>query len=789
MLRSYLRTAFRVFWRHKGFSFLNIAGLSVGLACSFLIIIWITNELSFDRFHENGEQLHNVMRNAHFTDGQTFTWSSVPKPLADVLQKDYPEVEHVSLITWQRRLVFDHDGQTSREEGYNVGSDFLEMFSFPLLEGDPTTALREPSSVVISRGLAEKYFGSDWRVTNSVIGQTFRVDDRREFTITGVAEKAPAHSSLRFDYLLPIEDFIQENDWVEDWGNSGLRILVQLREGTDVAAFNAKIETLIEDHNEHTDAEIFLRPYADQRLYSDYENGRLVGGRIEYVRMFAVVALFVILIACINFMNLATARSMRRAREIGVRKAVGAGRGAIARQFFGEASLLVFFAFVVALGLVACTLPAFNTLTQSEIALVDLGGAAAAAFVALGFLTAFIAGTYPALFLSSFSVIRVLRGSMRLSAGSATLRKGLVVFQFAMSILLIIGAVTVYRQIQFIQTKNLGLDRANLVYMPLEGGIRDQYDTVRQELERMPGVQIVTASSGNPLSIGQSTTSPVWEGKEPESDLLFHVISGDYEFLDAMKMRVTDGRRFERALASDTSNYILNQKAVEAMGLKDPVGQPLAMWGTDGTIVGVVEDFHMSSLHSEIEPTIIRLRPEDTRLLVVRLETGRTQEGLRSLEEIYARFNPGFPFEYDFMDDQFKETYRSEIVIGKLANYFTILAVFIACLGLFGLASYTTEQRSKEIGIRKALGATVANLVLLLSKDLVKLVLVAFVITAPLAYLLMQNWLEKFAYHVRLGVPVLLMAGVAAVLVAWLTVSYQSLRAATVSPVKSLRTD
>ncbi len=789
MLRSYLRTAFRVFWRHKGFSFLNIAGLSVGLACSFLIIIWITNELSFDRFHENDAQLHNVMRNAHFTDGQTFTWSSVPMPLAEVLETECPEIEHVSLITWQRRLLFEHAGQSSREEGYNVGPDFLRMFSFPLLQGDPSTALLEPTSVVISRDLAEKYFGVDWQAENSALGQTFRVDDRREFTVTGVAENAPANSSVQFDFLLPVDDFIQANEWVHEWGNSGLRILVKVREGTDVAALNAKIETIIEDHNEHTDAEIFLQPYSDQRLYSDFEDGRLVGGRIEYVRMFAIVALFVILIACINFMNLATARSMRRAREIGVRKAVGAGRGAIARQFFGEASLLVILSFVVALGVVALALPAFNTLTDSRISLLQIDGAAAAAFLLIGLLTAFVAGIYPAVFLSSFSVIRVLRGSMRLSAGSATLRKGLVVFQFAMSILLIIGAVTVYRQIQYIQTKNLGLDRTNLVYLPLEGGVRDQYETVRNELQGMPGVEIVSASSGNPLSVGQSTTSPAWEGKEPDTDVLFHVITGDYEFIDAMKMSVVDGRGFDRSLATDTANFVLNRKAVEAMGLEDPIGRPLSMWGTDGAIVGMVEDFHMSSLHSEIEPTIIRMRPTDTRILIVRFEPGRTPEGLRSLETVYARFNPGFPFEYDFLDEQFKEAYRSEMVIGKLANYFTFLAVFIACLGLFGLASYTTEQRRKEIGIRKALGATVGNLVVLLSKDLVKLVLLAFVITAPLAYLLMQSWLEKFAYHVQLGVPVLLSAGVAAVLVAWLTVSYQSLRAATVSPVTSLKND
>jgi putative ABC transport system permease protein len=514
-----------------------------------------------------------------------------------------------------------------------------------------------------------------------------------------------------------------------------------------------------------------------------------VGGRIEYVRMFGVVAVFILLIAAINFMNLATARSGQRAREIGVRKAVGASQRSLVGQFLGESVLMAVLALAVALGMVAAGLPAFNALTDKAITFGRLFPGTVLLFVGLALLTGFLAGVYPALYLSSFNAIAVLRSTFKARRSAVGLRKSLVVFQFAMSILLIVGTLTVYRQIDYIRQKNLGLDRENVVSLTLEGGIQQQYDAFRQELLARPGIASVTATSTNPLDVGQSTTDPTWDGKDPESVVLFHIISARHDFIETMKMEMVAGRSFSRAFATDSVGFIVNEAAARAMGMKDPVGQRLAFWSREGQIIGVVKDFHMTSLYAPIEPTIIRLAPNDTWRLFVRTQAGQTEAALASLEAVYKKFNPAYPFAYEFLDASFEQTYRSEMVIGTLARTFAVLAVFIACMGLFGLASFTAEQRTKEVGIRKVMGASVANLVVLLSRDFIVLVLIAFVLTAPVAYYVAVAWLGNFAYHVALDAQVFAVAGVAALLIAWLTVGYQSVRAAVANPVRALRTE
>ena len=488
-------------------------------------------------------------------------------------------------------------------------------------------------------------------------------------------------------------------------------------------------------------------------------------------------------------MNLATARSMRRAREVGVRKAVGAGKRSLVGQFMGESLLLVFIAFVLAMGLVAAALPVFNGLTEKSVAIADLHDSTLLLFAGIGLLTALISGTYPALYLSSFDAVRILRGTFRLDGGSARLRKGLVVFQFSMSILLVIGTVTVYQQIRYIHSKHLGLDRENVIYLSLEGQMGEQFDTIKEELLRRPGIASVSSASSSPLDIGSSTHSVSWQGKDPDREIEMYILTVSFDFLDVMKIELAEGRDFDPGFGTDSVTYILNEKARQVIGFEHPLGERLSLWGGGdaGTVVGVVKDFHMSSLYSEIEPTIIRLRPQDAGRLFLRTEPGRTHDALVSLEEVYDRFNPESPFEYQFLDETFHQTYRSEVVIGKLAGYFTVVALFIACLGLFGLAAFTAQQRTKEIGVRKVFGATVSNLVLLLSKDFVALVLIAFVGAVPLAYIAMQRWLEGFAYRIEIGPSVFILVGAAVLLIALLTVGYQSVRAALADPVKSLR--
>lgn len=788
MIQNFFRVALRNMLRHKGYTTLNILGLVVGLTCTFFIAIWIQDEVSTNRFHEDGERIYSVMRHSTF-GGQRGTTASMPKPLAQAMLDEYPEVENTVLISWEAWMLLRSGNETMRAEGRWAGSDFFEVFSFPLVIGDAATALDAPESVVITAAMAQRFFGSDWRTRDDILGQRIRVDNRIDLTVTGVAANPPSNSTLDFSFVIPIDEFIRRNDWVEAWDNNGLRLWARMQPGTDMAAFNAKIKDIIDQHHDSYESDVFLYPIERTYLYSDFENGVQVGGRIEYVRAFALVALLIIVIASINFMNLATARSAQRAREIGVRKTVGASRGSLAGQFMGESLLKAGIALVLALGLLAILLPSFNTLTQKAITLGSMGPGLWLMFVGIAVLTGLLAGTYPAIYLSGFSVISVFGMRTTASGRGSGLRKGLVVAQFAMSIVLIVGTITVYRQLEYIRSKDLGLNRENVAIVRLEGGIREQYDTFKSQLLQVDGVASVTTSSNNPLDIGSDTIGVLWEGKDPDDNTLFWNAAVGYDFVQTMGIAMAEGRTFSREFGADSANYLVNRRAAEAMGMDDPVGQEISFWGNPGMIVGVMEDFHMGSMYRPIRPVILRLWPDQTNMLFVRTEAGRTREALAGLESLYARFNPEYLLNVRFMDQEFEDSYRSEVVLGTLANIFAFVAMFIACLGLFGLASFTAEQRSKEIGIRKVMGASVPHVTMLLSREFLILVTAAFVIGAPIAYLIMQDWLDAFVYHVGLGFGILALAFVLTMVIAWVTVGYQSVKCALLNPVQSLRSE
>ena len=788
MIRNYLITAIRNISRHKAYSSINVLGLSLGLACSFFIVLWVQDEFSFDQFHENGEQVYRVMRHAGF-GGEIRTTSSIPKPLADVLRVEYPEITHTMLMNWESSMVINHEDVSFRAEGQHFGPDLFNIFTFPLLVGNPETALERPESIVLSASMAEKFFGSDWQKGGNILGKVFRIDNRMDFTVTGVFEDVPANSSLQFDFVLPIEEYIHRNDWLEHWGNNSLRLFVRLREDADVSALSNNIKDLIDERVDQWESDVFLQPISDMYLRSEYEEGILVGGRIDYVRIFLLVAVFIILIAGINFMNLATARSAQRAREIGVRKSVGATKSLLVRQFLGESLLTALLAFFFAILLVFLLAPQFNALTGKSISLTLLDPSLWLQFGGISLIAGLFAGFYPAFYLSSFNVIDVLRSSQGKASRGTGLRKGLVVFQFMMSIILIVGTITVYRQLHYIRAKDLGVDRENVLYMDFEGGIREQFETFKQELLQEPGIINVAASNTNPLAINNNTISPEWDGKDPNDNTLYSIISASYGFAETMKIQLKEGRLFSEEYGADSSNFIINERAAVTMNMEEPVGQRLAMWGYEGQIIGVLKDFHMNSFYRPIEPVIMRLHPEDAWIMYVRLAAGQTPTALAALERIYEKFNPEYPFNYRFMDEEYEEMYRSEVVIGTLANVFAVLAVVIACLGLFGLASFTAEQRTKEIGIRKVLGASVSSVVLLLSREFIVLVVFAFAAAAPVAYFLMADWLNDFTYHTDLGLGILALSGIVSVLIAWLTVSYQSIRVATANPVVSLRSE
>lgn len=588
------------------------------------------------------------------------------------------------------------------------------------------------------------------------------------------------------------QTFLEEHTWAKDWGNNGPSTFLVLRKGTDLDSFRKKIRSFIDLYNkeENFRIELDVQPYSERYLHSNFKNGEIVGGRIQYVTLFSVVAVFILMIACINFMNLTTARSIKRAKEIGIRKVVGAFRGALIRQFMGEALWIVVLSFILALLTVALFLPVFNNIVQKQISL-PLGDASF--WVSLGLLTlltGFISGSYPALYLSSFNPVRVFKGSLKFSSGALWFRKGLVVFQFVLSIVLIIGTIVISKQVNYVQSINLGYDRENLIYIPLEGDLTGKYSLFKEQSLRMHGVQTVSRITDSPTSITNGTGGVVWEGKDPSSRLQFTQAAIGYDFTKAMRVEMLQGRDFSDAFATDSIGYIVNETALKLFNYKDPIGMPLTFWQKKGTIVGVMKDFHFNSLHNAINPLILRLGENiGSGWALIRTEPGKTKEALASLEKLCKELNPQFPFTYKFSDEEYQKMYQSEQIVSKLSNGFAFLAIFISCLGLLGLAMFTAEQRTKEIGIRKVLGASMTSLFNLLSKEILFMVAIALLIASPLAWFTMTNWLKDYAYRIDIAWWIFLIAGCLAILIALVTVSFQTIRALLANPAKSLRTE
>ncbi len=784
MFRNYFTITFRNFLRMKVYSGINILGLTIGLACSFLILLWVVDETSYDRFHTNGHQIHQAWR--HFTTGgQTYTMPSLPRGIADEMSVEFPEVEETVITFMDQELVATSGDKNYREKGGYAGGSFFRIFSFPFIHGNPKTALQGMTSAVITERTARKIFGDDWE---NALGRSITVDHRKEFTITGVLRDVPENSSLQFDVLLPVEDWFAREKRFGEWYFMAYSVYAKLQEGTSLEEFNRKFSDIFNRHTEENDHQIFLQPFEDVYLHSFYRDGKLIGGRIEYVRIFTAVAIFILVIACINFMNLATARSSQRAREIGVRKVIGAHRKSLITQFITESVAMSFIAFLLALVIVISLLPAFNYLTGKHLTPGNLNGPILLDIIGITLMVGILSGSYPALYLSSFKPVAVMRGTFKQRSGIAVFfRKGLVVFQFALSVLLIVSTVVVYLQLDYNRTKNLGLERENLLFVPREGNLVERYDAIAQELLMQPGVASVTASGQNPLEVGNNTLSVGWEGKDPNNSQLFYIINTHYDFAKTMHMELVAGRDFSRAFA-DSMAYLVNEETAKMIG-GDVVGKILNVYGDRGPIVGVVKNFSMNSLYAPIEPVVIRFHLQWASQLYVRTKPGETQQALESLKTVYQKFNADYPLQYTFLDQQFEHRYRSEQVTGKLVNIFAVIALFISCLGLFGLTSFTVEQRTKELGVRRVLGASISGIVVMLSKDFLKLVFIGFVIGIPITWYLTNQWLQNFADRIEIGATVFLLAGLAVILMALATVSWQSIKAAIANPVDSLRSE
>lgn len=788
MFTNYLKIAWRNIIRNKSFSAINILGLAAGLACSLLIMLWVQDERGVDAFHTNGDRLYQVYERSTF-DGKTEGMYNTQGLLAQELKNVIPEVEYASGLESNGTATFEAGDRIGKMTGSFAGEDFFSMFTYPLLEGTAQTALNTPEAVAISRKMAEQFFGS----AAKAVGRPIRFENKLNLTVTAVFENLPVNSTHQFDFVRSWKAFVQENAWVHNWSNTSPATYVQLRAGADAAKVSTKIKDFIyryKGKQPEMVVELDLQPFRERYLHSAFENGTISGGRIEYVRMLSVVAVFILLIACINFMNLATARSAKRAKEVGVRKVVGAQRSALIGQFVGEALMLTFFAVLVSLFVVVCILPAFSQLTGKQLSLPVGQPFFWLALTGLMIVTGFVAGSYPAVFLSSLKPARVLKGSLKFGQGPAIFRKSLVVLQFTLTIVLLIGMIVMYRQMDYFRSRNLGYDRENLLYIPLEGNLLQQFDLFREEAGRLPGILSVSRMRNSPTVIGHHSNGIEWPGKPDGLAVSFADAVVGYDFVKTLNLQVKAGRDFSRAYGADSSGFLVNESAVKKMGLADPIGQPVTWGNRKGSIIGVLKDFHFNSMHQAIEPLIVRL-DENFKwgTVLVRTAAGKTQEALTGLEKLSKTINPKFPFTYQFSDLEYNRLYKSEAVVSKLAGVFAFLAIFISCLGLFGLAMFTAEQRTKEIGVRKVMGASVPDIIRLLSKDFLKPVMIAMLIGFPLAWYTMYRWLQGFAYQTDMVWWVFGLAAFVTVSIATLTVSMQSLRAALTNPVKSLKAE
>jgi predicted permease len=773
MLQNYVKIAWRSLRRNRTLSFINMAGLSLGMACSLIIGLWVYDEWMFNKQYVDGDRIYFV----RLTDGDA-AQEITPGPLAEALKRDIPQVEKATKFTvWMNDFLLQAGPRSSKKAGIYATEDFFDIFQYPVLEGNPQLALRSPNAIIITRQLALILFG-----TRQAVGKTLRLDNNKYYKVGAVIEDVPRNGSIQFDWLVNAKG--SEEDWMQNWGNSSFLTYIKLKPNSDQHQLEAPLRGLLKRYQPEASLFPVLQPIGDTYLYGEYGNGKPVGGRISYVRTFSLIALLILLIACVNFTNLATARSTLRAKEIGIRKVIGARRLALAGQFMGESVLLTLLSAGLAIGLVMIFLPVINQLVDKQLVLDFSKAATWAGLLALLGITSLLAGSYPALFLSALQPVKSLKGnSIQISGG--LFRKSLVVFQFSLSMFLIVGMLIISRQMNFIRTKQLGLNRENLIHIPIEGQLRPKMETFREELQRSNAIQSVSMAGELPIHIGSSGGLD-WAGKDPKQDGSVITMKVGLGFTQTLGIRLKEGRDFAPA---DTMNYLVNESAARMMQVKNPLGMDVNFQRGKGRIIGIMQDFHSSSLHEPIRPLVLSYYPKWTNYFLIRTHPGQTDQAIRAIKQTARQLNPGYPFVYHFVDEAYEKLYRSETLVNTLVNYFGILAIFISCLGLFGLAMFTTEQRTKEIGVRKVLGASVFNIVSLLSEDFLRLVLLAFVIASPVAWYATREWLQGFAYKISPEWWIFALAGLLVVGVALITVSFQSLKAAMLNPSKTLRSE
>lgn len=788
MFRNYVVITIRNLFKNGFYSFINIAGLAIGITCSILILLWVKDETSYDKFHPKADRLYQVWVNAHF-DGKISSWTSVPLPTYEAFKTADSNIKRSLVMDWGGEHLLTVNDNRLIKKGYWASEEFLEMFEFPLVKGDPAQVMDDPRSIVISESTAKALFGDE-----DPINQIIRVDNEHELKVTGVLKDVPTNSSFEFDFVMPWKFREQANEWVRrnmtNWGNYSFQVFVELNDPANHVAVENTVRNMLQEHGEtETKPEYFLYPLLRWRLHSSFENGVETGGMNDYVQMFTIIAIFIIVIACINFMNLATARSERRAREVGIRKSVGSKRHELILQFMGESIFISFIAFSIAILVAQLLLPFYNDLVQKKL-FIDYTSSEFWIFsLGMIFLTGIISGSYPAFYLSSFQPVKVLKGKLTIGKGASTPRKVLVTLQFGFSILLIIGTIVIYQQIQLVKGRALGYDQENLMAINYTKEIEKDYRAIKLELLASGAVESVTKSNSSITDIN-SNNFLGWPGKPEDLRVIFTTIATEYDYTKTMGIKIVEGRDFSEDFKSDTAAILINKAALQLMDLKDPIGTELDLWGNKRKLIGVVDDVLMGSPYQPVKPMFVILDPDWIDAVTIRLKkTDDLQASINTVKTIFEKYAPAYPFEYRFADVEFQKKFTTINLTSTLASLFASLTIIITGLGLFGLASFTAEQRTKEIGIRKVLGASVPGLVGMMSKDFSRLVIISFVLSAPLAWWLLTKYLERYPVRTDIAWWVFPMTGLIALLFAVAIVSTQALRAAKSNPVNSLRSE
>jgi ABC-type antimicrobial peptide transport system permease subunit len=780
MIRNYIKVALRNLRKNKAFSLTNLLGLTIGITCTLLIMLWVQNELSWDRFQKNYSSIKQVYANRNF-NGEIVTDASIMLPLADAMERQIPQVKYAAFTSYAEDHILTVDDKMIKKSGYRVSKNYFNIFSCKFIKGDAASALASPDGIILSASCARSFFG-----TEDVMNKALKMDNGLDVKVSAVVEDAPSASSMHFDFITP---YNYNDKAMLNWENSYTNVYVLTKPATDALTLEKNLNKLTRERSPDNSSSYFLHPMSKWRLYSDFQNGKNTGGMIAYVKLFTIVALVILLIACINFMNLSTARSEKRAKEVGIRKTLGSNKKQLIFQFFSESFILAFTAFLLSIVAVWLLLPAFNSLVDKQLVLhvMDKEFWLIAAGVIL--ITGLFAGSYPAFYLSSFNPVKVLKGSF-LPGKAATLpRKVLVVCQFAISILFIASTIIVYRQIQHVKNRDLGYRADNLIMIPSSPDANRNYSAIKQELLSSGLVSSTTRTSAPITDIWNFTPAPDYEGKPTGANMIFSAIGATEDFAKTIGIQMIEGRDFEGTPA-DSSSLLLNESAVKTMGLKHPVGMEMMYMNRKYTVKGITANVVMSSPYKPVDPMMILYRPRNPSFINIRLNKDvQPQKALLAIGDVFKKYNPAFPFEYQFADQEFGKKFLTEELIGKLSRLFAGLAIFICCLGLSGLAAFTIQKRFREIGIRKVLGASTKQLLYTLSREFVYLVIIALVIAIPVTWWLMSNWLQSYEYRVSIDVWQFLIAGAGVMLLTLITVCLNAMKAAVSKPVKSLRMD